>query len=86
MMEKMTLPHSKVVLQNKRMVKFIEWLKVKSSKNRQDVYIAQLKSKAGKQIWDLAEYNKVPYSTWKDTNNSGRTFVHHQKLHPPRNK
>ena len=39
---KRVLPHTEIVLQNKRMAKFLEWLKVKRSKNRQDVYMEQL--------------------------------------------
>ena len=74
----MILPHTEIVLQNKRTAKILDWLKVKRSKNRQDVYMEQLKNHAGKQIWDLTDWDVVEYLTWKDTNSSGRTLVHHK--------
>ena len=57
------------------MANFLEWLKIKRSKNRQDIFMEQLKSHAGNQIWDLTDSDVA----WKDTNNSGRILMHHKR-------
>lgn len=50
---------------------FLEHLMLKRTKSRVDVYMHDLKTFSGKQIYDLEDKDVLEYLIFKDTNESG---------------
>ena len=58
---------------------FLEHCQNKRKKSRVDVYMENLKTVSGKEIYDLEGQNVLRFLIYKDVNNSGRTLVHHSQ-------
>ena len=50
---------------------------MKRTKSRVDVYMHGLKTFSKREIYDLDDQDVLEYLMFKDTNESGRTYIHH---------
>ena len=71
------LPTRLQTLIGKRRALFLEHLDSKRKHLRIDVYMSFLKHFAGKHIYDLDDPDVLDFLIFKDTNDSGRTIIHH---------